>query len=102
LCSEKIDDMIVAGIDLYRGSVLSREGAYYSISIVSKDKIIYEAQDLSLPKVLRLLHEYKPRYLVVDNLYELAPDRKGLVVTFSVGRKLILSINNQITMCVLM
>jgi len=83
LCSEKIDDMIVAGIDLYRGSVLSREGAYYSISIVSKDKIIYEAQELSLPKVLRLLHEYKPRYLVVDNLYELAPDRKGLHKIFS-------------------
>ncbi|MEM4672815.1 MAG: DUF460 domain-containing protein [Sulfolobales archaeon] len=75
---ESSEELVVAGLDLFRGSVLSREGAYYSISIMSRDRILYEGEDLSLPKVLRILHEYKPRYIVLDNLYELAHDQKSL------------------------
>ncbi|MEZ0290013.1 MAG: DUF460 domain-containing protein [Sulfolobales archaeon] len=71
------EEIVVAGIDLFRGSVLSREGAYYSVCIMSRDRVLYEGEDLSLPKLLRILHEYKPKYIVLDNLYELAPDQKG-------------------------
>ena len=70
------ENFIVAGIDLFKGSIFSREGATYSISILSREKTLYEAQDVSLPRILRILHEYKPRYIVVDNIYELAPDKR--------------------------
>ena len=73
------EDLLVAGVDLFRGSVLSHEEPTYAVSILSREKVVYEAQDITLPRLLRILHEYRPKYLVVDNLYELAPDKKSLI-----------------------
>ena len=71
------------GIDLYRGSPASRLRATYAVCIARDGGVIYEAADLSLSKVIRLALEYKPEYIVIDNLYELARSRRELLKVLS-------------------
>jgi predicted RNase H-like nuclease (RuvC/YqgF family) len=71
--------IVSMGIDLYSGSPASRLGASYAVSIVRDGEILYEASDISLPKVIRLALEYRPNYIVLDNLYELARSKRELL-----------------------
>ncbi|MEM0471750.1 MAG: DUF460 domain-containing protein [Sulfolobales archaeon] len=77
------DSIVSMGIDLYRGSPASRLRATYAVCIVRGGEVIYEATDLPLPKVIRLALEYKPNYIVIDNLYELARSKRELLKVLS-------------------
>jgi predicted RNase H-like nuclease (RuvC/YqgF family) len=76
-------DLVSMGVDLYRGSPASRLRATYAISIVKNGEVVYEATDIPLAKVIRLALEYKPGYIVLDNIYELARSKKELVKILS-------------------
>ncbi len=71
------------GIDLYRGSPASRLRATYAACIARGGEVIYEAADLPLPKIIRLALEYRPDYIVIDNLYELARSKRELLKVLS-------------------
>ncbi len=72
------------GIDIYRGNPRSREGATYAVCIVDKDRnIVYEAKDINIGRVIRIAFEYKPKYIVLDNLFELAPSKKNVYKVLS-------------------
>lgn len=71
-------ETVSMGLDLFRGSPASASRASYAVCIVKGGRIVYEAQDLSLAKVIRLALEHRPRYIVLDNLYEIAASKKDL------------------------
>lgn len=76
-------ELVSMGIDLYKGSPASKLKATYAISIVRNGGVVYEASDIPLAKVIRLALEYKPDYIVLDNLYELARSKRELVKILS-------------------
>ncbi len=67
------------GIDIERGNPGSKKGAYYSVAMVDDyGKLVYKSTETPLARVIRLVWDYKPVVLALDNPFELAKSVKDL------------------------
>ncbi|MEM2924414.1 MAG: DUF460 domain-containing protein [Methanocellales archaeon] len=69
----------IIGIDIAKGSPLSREGVEYAVALL-KDGILEKHDGLSIFKLLRLIQQEKPDIVAVDNIHELAADKRELAM----------------------
>ncbi len=71
--------MRVLGIDIVRGSPLSRTvPPYYSAVIIDENGLVYEASEIPLKSIIRLIIEYKVKRIGLDNIYEIAPTSRSI------------------------
>ncbi len=68
----------IFGIDIAKGSVRSKERPGYAIAILRNGQVEHHRM-ISLHKFLRMAWKEKPRFIAVDNIYELASDKHDLV-----------------------
>ncbi|ADM28332.1 Protein of unknown function DUF460 [Ignisphaera aggregans DSM 17230] len=74
-----VKSMRVLGIDIVRGSPLSRTTPpYYSAVIIDENGLVYEAPEIPLKSIIRLILEYKVNRIGLDNIYEIAPTSKSI------------------------
>ncbi len=77
-------EVVVIGIDILPGrSVSSRRQPHYALVVLRNGEVIGEYEDASLSRFIRLVWEYRPTIIAIDNVYELAPDYNGLVKILS-------------------
>ncbi len=70
----------IIGIDLAKGSPLAREAPEYAVAIVRDgDAEIEKYASVSIFKLLRLIAQERPAIVAVDNIYELAGDKRELI-----------------------
>lgn len=75
------DKNIVAGIDILPGYSVqssSRQPHYALVFLDSNGEVINSYEDVSFARLLRLIWEYKPSIIAIDNVFELAEDIDGL------------------------
>ncbi|MDP8003722.1 MAG: hypothetical protein RAK17_06020, partial [Caldisphaera sp.] len=73
------DSEFFMGIDIESGSPLSANGQKFAVILINKEnKIINKLNGVSLPSLIRLTWEWRPKYIAIDNVFELAPDEKSL------------------------
>jgi len=81
--SENNSERLVAGIDLV-SQFSERLSRYrYAIVMMEGDKVVYENSDVSLPQLIRLLWDYKPSKLAVDNVLELGGSESKVLKVLS-------------------
>ena len=75
----------IMGLDLAHGSPQSKtHKPHYAIVILnSKGRKIYETIDAPLRRVIRLIWEYRPQIIALDNVFELASTEHMLAKVFS-------------------
>ncbi len=70
----------VIGVDILPGrSSSSARQPHYAVVILSDNEVIGEYEDVSLSRLIRLIWEYRPAIIALDNVFELAPDEKKLL-----------------------
>ncbi len=69
---------IIYGIDIARGSPRSKETPRYALAILRDGNVSHYSM-VRLGRILKMIHRDRPRYLAVDNIYELASDKKRLI-----------------------
>ncbi len=81
----KTDAMAVMGLDIVRGSPLSRttKPTYAIVVLRSDGSIIYETDEAPLNRVIRVAWEYHVKRMGIDNVFELAPDTYSLAKVLS-------------------
>ncbi|MFH1322551.1 MAG: DUF460 domain-containing protein [Methanobacteriota archaeon] len=75
-------EKVIFGVDIARGSSRAKEKPAYAV-VVLKDGMAQHHHMVSLHKVLRMAWKERPQFIAIDNIYELAPDRRSLVSTLS-------------------
>ena len=75
LCGWGGAGLVVVGVDLEPGQ---GEGRRYSVVVVEDGKPVAKYSGVSLYGLIRILWELKPRMLALDNILELAPDKREL------------------------
>ncbi|MBE0520837.1 MAG: DUF460 domain-containing protein [Candidatus Methanoperedenaceae archaeon] len=70
---------IIFGIDIAKGSVKSKEQPVYAVVILDDGRVEHHRM-VSQHKFLRMVWKEKPAIIAVDNVFELAPDKHGLVL----------------------
>ncbi|MET1159949.1 MAG: DUF460 domain-containing protein [Thermoprotei archaeon] len=74
------NEKIVAGIDILPGySPEAGKQPHYSLVLLRGEEVIQSYEDVSLTRLIRLLWEYKPDILAIDNVFELASNTHELV-----------------------
>lgn len=73
-----MQEKIIFGIDIARGSSRGREKPAYAVAVIRDGKAEHFSM-VSLHKVLRMAWKERPQFIAIDNIYELAPDRQALV-----------------------
>lgn len=74
------EDKVIFGVDILPGkSSLSTSQPHYALVILRGEKVVARYDDVSLSRLLRLIWEYKPSIIAVDNVYELAPSKSKLM-----------------------
>ncbi len=77
----KMDEKtLVMGVDIEAGSSPNavRE-AKYSVAIIDgRDRIVAKYDNVNTPRLIRLVWDYRPRVLSLDNVFELGGDERGL------------------------
>jgi len=70
---------IVFGVDIlpYHSPESSRE-ARYAVVILKDGKVVSELPDVPLRRLIRLIWEYKPNVIGIDNVFELGGNERGL------------------------
>ncbi len=73
----------VLGVDLEPGSPAGLRGRYAITLVGERGEILLSKRSVPLRKLLRILWEYKPDVLALDNIYELGSDTKELLKILS-------------------
>ena len=73
-----VQDKIIFGIDISKGSPRGKEKPSYAVAIHSNGRVEHHRM-ISLHKLMRMIWEQKPHILAVDNIHELARDRRDLI-----------------------
>lgn len=78
------DDLIkrdlIFGVDIFKGSPRSKkEQEKYSLAVLAPGSGLEEYREISRFKLFRMIKQKKPNILAVDNIYELAKDKKHLL-----------------------
>lgn len=71
-------DKVIFGVDIARGSPRAKEKPAYSV-VILRDGQAEHHNMVSLHKVLRMVWKERPQFIGIDNIHELAHDRKALV-----------------------
>ncbi len=80
--NEKQPPFTVMGVDLlYHGG--KGRTPHYSVVVLRDNKVIAENPEVSLHRLIRLLWEYRPNILAVDNVFELGEDERKLARFFN-------------------
>ncbi len=69
----------VLGIDLEPGSPAGLKGRYAITLVGERGEVLLSKRSVPLRKLLRILWEYKPDAVALDNVYELGSDAKELL-----------------------
>ncbi|MET1100913.1 MAG: DUF460 domain-containing protein [Pyrodictiaceae archaeon] len=67
------------GIDIEPGCPGEASVKCFSIAVVDDDNLVAKYENIPLHKLIRLIWEYQPDVIAVDNVYELAEDDKELL-----------------------
>ncbi len=59
---------------LVLGFDIQPDGLYSVVGIDENERIVFKQENVSLPRLIRLLWEYRPRFLATDNIMELGGD----------------------------
>lgn len=83
--SDRCDsNAVIIGIDILPGhSPSSSRQPHYAMAVLKDGKIIDKYEDVSLSRMLRLVWEYKPSIIAIDNVYELASSDSKLAKLFT-------------------
>lgn len=82
--SKRSSDKLIVGVDILPGkSSLSTRQPHYAVVFLKDGKIVNEYEDVSLSRLIRLIWEYRPSIIAIDNIFELAPDEKRLLKLMS-------------------
>ena len=73
-----VQDKIIFGIDISKGSSRGKEKPSYAVTVHSSGRVEHHRM-VSLHKLIRMIWEQKPHILAVDNIHELARDRRDLI-----------------------
>lgn len=73
-----MENGVIFGIDIAKGSSRARELPKYALSILSDGQITHHSM-LRRHKILRMVQSYHPVYIAVDNIFELAANKKELI-----------------------
>jgi predicted RNase H-like nuclease (RuvC/YqgF family) len=77
------EDVCVIGVDIQPGhSPSSAQAAKYSVVVLRNNEVKQELRDATLGKIIRIAWECRKAIVAVDNIYELAPDKKSLLKLF--------------------
>uniref|UniRef100_A0A7C4HC54 DUF460 domain-containing protein n=1 Tax=Staphylothermus marinus TaxID=2280 RepID=A0A7C4HC54_STAMA len=81
-----MDNSVVFGLDILPGySALSRtRQPHFSLVILSGDRVIAEYDDITFTRLIRMIWEYKPNILAVDNVFELVKNNNELAKLYSI------------------
>ncbi|MDD4498549.1 MAG: DUF460 domain-containing protein, partial [Methanosarcinaceae archaeon] len=70
--------MVIYGIDIARGSPRAKELPRYALAVL-KDGVVTHHTMLRRQKVLNMIQKDRPTIIAVDNIFELAADKKELI-----------------------
>ncbi len=74
------EDIIIVGVDILPSySPSSRHQPHYAVVFVKNENIIDSYEDASFSRLIRLIWEYRPKILAIDNVFELAENIDKLV-----------------------
>lgn len=73
-----MQNRIIYGIDIARGSPRAKELPRYALAILKDGEISHQSM-LRRQKILNLIQKDKPEIIAVDNIFELAADRSELL-----------------------
>ncbi|MHA1860260.1 MAG: DUF460 domain-containing protein [Candidatus Asgardarchaeia archaeon] len=72
----------VAGIDINKYSSSLKEMSY-SLTLIDENlRVLYQRRSISFPFMVRFIRMTKPKYLALDNIQEIAPNKKALTRLF--------------------
>ncbi len=69
---------VIYGIDIAKGSSRAQEVPRYAVAVL-KDGEIEHYTMIRLHRILRMLNRDRPDYIAVDNIFELAADKRDLI-----------------------
>lgn len=76
----KVDVNIIYGIDVAKGSSRARELPRYAVAILNvKEGDVTHHTMVRRHKILRMVHQDRPSIIAVDNVFELAANKKELI-----------------------
>ncbi len=73
-----MSDKVIFGVDISRGSPRAKEKPAYAVVVLRGGQAEHHNM-VSLHKVLRMAWKERPQFIAIDNVHELATDRKALV-----------------------
>jgi len=70
---------IIMGLDILPMSAASsKQKPKYAVIIVRGETTLFKSEEVSIHKLNKLIENYKPEILAIDNVWELAPDQESL------------------------
>ncbi len=83
--SEEKSEVKIMGIDLAHGSPQSKtHKPHYAVVLIDGNgRKLYEVMDIPLKRVIRLIWEYRPKLIALDNVFELASSERVLAKIMS-------------------
>jgi len=76
--SSLADKNVIMGLDLMPGCAPESEPRYSAV-VLKGGKVIEKKNDIGIIGLYSLIKRYKPDFIAVDNIYELAVNRKALI-----------------------
>ncbi len=74
------EDIVVMGIDILPGySISSTKQPHYAVVVLRNGELFNSYEDVSFSRLIRLIWEYKPEIIAIDNVFELARNTEELV-----------------------
>ncbi|MFP4654844.1 MAG: DUF460 domain-containing protein [Methanohalobium sp.] len=74
----KTDTVIIYGIDIAKGSPKSKEVPKYSVAVLKDGEFTHYTM-VHRHKILRMIHKDRPDIIALDNIFELAENKKNLI-----------------------
>jgi len=72
----------IAGIDINKYSSTLR-GMSYSLTLIDENlRVLYQRRSIPFPFMIRFIRMTKPKYLALDSIQEIAPNKKALTRLF--------------------
>ena len=72
-------DLIVMGIDILPGSSPSKSQPYYAVVLLKNGNLYAKSEETPLNRLIRLVWEYRPHILAIDNIYELGSNEREVI-----------------------
>ena len=72
------NDIKVIGADILPGENPQKGVPYFSVVIISGNKILKKEERVNIRELLRLVRSIKPKFLAIDNVFELASNKREL------------------------